>query len=544
VTRAIERRWVPAYSLFLLFLSNVLNVADRALLGVVVDPIKADLQLSDTEISIVSGSAFVVFNLVAGLLIARWVDRGNRKLILVIGIAMWSAATAMTGVAQGFSSLAVSRVLVGVGEATAFPVAISMIGDLFTADRRPRAISIYQASIFVGLVLGTILAGVLAAAHGWRAMFLVCGGAGFLVAILLLATLVEPSRSQDAAAGAEAGAMGLNSAIAKLLRARGFVLLSLGAALSTIAGGVLQVWAPTFLLRSHGVSLAAVGALIGPTVGIGGIAGTLLSGVLASQLVRRRGDERGGLLVPLIATPARRAILRDIRDGALAQRHDGRGGCDEFSPVDVTSALYRGGHRHCATADASGFVHPDAADLGCNRWCFGAVARWCGERCVRAHLRRGFIAVCPRDHDAYPRDRGSIAVGCVQAHAANIERQNSSRDGARNVENKARRLVVRSPPLGANGPCAGGDRQQNGDDRSNKRDFQGALRAGQDGEPLPPHSLSLQFRRQLARVADVPQIRFHDLRHTHASQRLVAGAHAQAPMRRSCKSALGTRRSR
>jgi aminocarboxymuconate-semialdehyde decarboxylase len=128
------------YTLFLLFLANLFNVADRALLGIVVDPVKADLALSDTQMSIVSGFAFVVFNLVVGVFIAHWVDHGNRKRILTLGIALWSAATALTGLAQGFTSLTLARILVGVGEATAFPVAYSMIADLFAArDDRARS---------------------------------------------------------------------------------------------------------------------------------------------------------------------------------------------------------------------------------------------------------------------------------------------------------------------------------------------------------------------------------------------------------------------
>jgi len=191
------------YALFLLFLANFLNMADRTLLGIVVDPVKAELRLTDTQMSLVSGTAFVLFNLLVGIFIARWVDHGNRKRILILGIALWSGATALTGLAQGFWSLGVTRVLVGVGEATAFPVAISMISDLFIAPRRPRAISIFQASIFVGLVIGAILAGVLAAAHGWRAMFLICGLSGFALVALMLVSMREPERAHAAMESAQ-----------------------------------------------------------------------------------------------------------------------------------------------------------------------------------------------------------------------------------------------------------------------------------------------------------------------------------------------------
>lgn len=300
------QRHVPgaAYVLLLLFLANLLNVADRALLGIVVDPVKADLHLSDTQMSIVSGSAFVLFNLVVGIFIARWVDRGNRKLILTLGIALWSGATALTGLAQGFYSLGMTRVLVGVGEATCMPVAYSIIADMFFAPRRPRAIAIFQASTFVGLVLGSILAGVLAAAHGWRFMFVTCGLAGFALVLLLTVSMREAARMPDPGSRRDAAPDGgLLQAMRHLLRIPGFISLSLGAGMGSMAVGALPTWAPAFLLRSHGVDLAAVGALIGPAVGGGGVLGTLAAGVIATRLARRRGNEIPGLWVPIIALP-------------------------------------------------------------------------------------------------------------------------------------------------------------------------------------------------------------------------------------------------
>jgi len=290
------------YTLCLLFLANFLNVADRALLGIVIDPVKADLVLTDTQMSIVSGTAFVLFNLIMGIFIARWVDFGNRKRILTLGVALWSGAPALTGLATGFWSLGITRSLVGVGEATAFPVAISMISDLFSAPRRPRSIAIFQASTFLGIVVGSILAGVLAAAHGWRAMFLICGLSGFALVALMIVSMREPERigGTEGETGQEAD---LLHAIGHLMRLPGFVALSLGMAFAGMAVSALPVWAPAFLLRSHGVPLAAVGAIIGPAVGLGGISGTVASGMLASYLVRKRGGDVYGLLVPLIAVP-------------------------------------------------------------------------------------------------------------------------------------------------------------------------------------------------------------------------------------------------
>jgi len=290
--------------LFLLFVSNVFNFADRALLGIVVDPVKAELQLSDTAMSLVSGTAFVLFNLTVGLFIARWVDHGNRKKILLIGVTLWSVATALTGLAEGFVSLAVTRMLVGIGEATAFPVAISVIGDLFGKDRRPRALGIYQSSAFVGVVGGSIAAGILAATYGWRNMFFICGVAGLIFVLLLGFTMKEPERGRhDTADAAGAGMRNLSQSIRHLMNVPGFPLLALGMGVAAMAGGVLPVWAPAFLLRSHGVQLAEVGMLIAPSVGVGGISGAIASGFMASYFTRRRGREIDSLMVPLIALP-------------------------------------------------------------------------------------------------------------------------------------------------------------------------------------------------------------------------------------------------
>ena len=177
-----------------------------------------------------------------------------------------------------------------------------MLGDLYDSSRRPRAISIFQASNLVGLVLGSVLAGVLAAALGWRAMFEICGIAGFVVVALLVLTMREPVRA-SVEHHAEIGRDDLLSALKHLLQLRGFVALSLGTAFAVMAVSALPAWAPTFLLRSHGVSLAAVGALMGPTVGLSGITGTIVSGMLATHLVRKHGNDAYSLLVPAIAVP-------------------------------------------------------------------------------------------------------------------------------------------------------------------------------------------------------------------------------------------------
>lgn len=292
------------WALGVLFVANVFNQADRMLFGVVVDPIRQDLALSDTQMSLLSGFFFILFNLVAGLVLARAIDRGNRVRILALGVFAWSLATAAQGLADGFWSLAAARIAVGVGEATAFPAAMSLIPDLFRAQARGRAVAVFQSSAFVGIVGGTVVAGMLGAMLGWRMMFIACGLAGF-VAVALLLTVREPVRGQAdrVVPAGESYLRGMMAAFTRVLRLPGMPALLVGFGLTSMMTSVLAAWGPAFLLRSHSVPLAQVGLVIGPSVGIGGIVGTIGGGIFADWLVRRRGTQSAALLIPLVCAP-------------------------------------------------------------------------------------------------------------------------------------------------------------------------------------------------------------------------------------------------
>jgi MFS family permease len=295
---------MAGWTLFVLFLVNAVNVGDRTLLGVVTEPMRLDLGLSDTQMSLANGFLFVLFNLVGGLVIARFVDRGNRKIILALGLIGWSVATAATGLAQDFLTLSIARVGVGIGEATAFPAAMSLIPDLVGPSARGKAIGVFQSSTLIGVIGGTIIAGVMAAALGWRVMFEICGAAGVILALVLLTTVREPPRedASDPSPGS-AWAQDLLEGLRRILRQPGFAALALGFGASGMMVAVLGVWGPAFLQRSHDVPLAQVGVVIGPAVGLGGIAGMLVSGAFADRLAARHGDTLAMLRIPLIALP-------------------------------------------------------------------------------------------------------------------------------------------------------------------------------------------------------------------------------------------------
>jgi MFS family permease len=296
---------IAGWTLFLLFLANVLNVGDRMLLGVVTEPVRHDLALSDTQMALANGLLFVLFNLIAGLFIARLVDRGNRVRILTIGIALWSLSTAATGLARNFPELAVARLAVGVGEATAFPAVMSLIPDLFRPRVRGTAVGVFQAGSFVGIVGGTVLAGVVAAALGWRPMFIVCGVAGVILATIVVLTMREPARERPADLRADAGGWlsGLAAGLRRVMAVPGMVPLALGFGISAMMGPVLGAWGPAFLQRTHDVPLREVGILIGPPVGIAGLVGTLVSGPIADRMARKCGSVSATLRLPLVTLP-------------------------------------------------------------------------------------------------------------------------------------------------------------------------------------------------------------------------------------------------
>lgn len=294
-----------AWALFVLFSANVFNVLDRALLSVVLQPIGVDLSLSDTELSLVVGPLFFIVYMTSGLVIARLVDTSNRVVILFVGITVWSLATAATALAEDFFSLALARVLVGIGEATALPVAMSLIPDLFALRSRGKAISLFQTSGFIGVSGGTIFAGAIASEYGWQKMFVVCGLAGLVVALALIITVREPVRLTGGGfKGANVGFLRDTSVrISRLWRTPGFAAMTLGFGAAAMLVSVLVAWAPALLQRSYGASLIDVGLIVGPATAVGGLTGTLMAGILTDRVVRYKGMDRTVLYMPIVALP-------------------------------------------------------------------------------------------------------------------------------------------------------------------------------------------------------------------------------------------------
>ena len=291
-----------SYLLTVLLIVFAFNGFDRVALGVVMQDMKGELALSDTELGLLSGIAFALFYAVMGIPIARWADRGNRVTIISLTAAVWSISVALCAAVTSFTQLLLVRVCVAVGEAGCVPPAHSLIADYFPRAERPRALSRYMLGGPLAFTVGYFAAGWLNQLYGWRTTFVILGLPGVVLALIAWITLKEPRRLAarraampvDSSAAAEEPAPvpvpGLKEVFATLLSNPSFRhLLFCFSTWSFFGYGILQ-WLPTFLIRSHGLETGAIGTALALIYGIGGGVGLYLGGEVASRYAR--GNER------------------------------------------------------------------------------------------------------------------------------------------------------------------------------------------------------------------------------------------------------------
>jgi MFS family permease len=287
------------YALGLLCLVYVVNFVDRQILAILLQSIKEDLALSDTQLGLLSGTAFGIFYATLGVPIARIADRVSRKWVIAVCLALWSAMTALCGTAAGFASLLVYRIGVGVGEAGGSPPAHSLISDYFPPERRATALAIFSLGVPFGILLGFLAGGFLNEALGWRAAFVVVGLPGVILAAIVAATLREPPRGHSEGLTSSGPSPSAWRVIAFLFESRSFRHLSFASALYAFVGYSVISWAPSFLIRSHGMSAGEAGAWLSLVIGIGGGIGNYAGGVLADRWAER--DPRGRALLPALS---------------------------------------------------------------------------------------------------------------------------------------------------------------------------------------------------------------------------------------------------
>jgi MFS family permease len=271
---------------------------DRQILVILAEPIKADLGLSDTQLGLLTGLAFAALYITLGLPIARLADKGNRKNIVAISLAIWSFMTAISGSATNFLQLFLARVGVGIGEAGGSPPSHSIISDYFPPKKRATALAIYSTGIYIGILLGFVIGGFIAKYYGWRIALYSIGIPGILLAIILYFTVKEPVKGQSDPLGVSDKTPKLPDVFKTLFRSKSFVFAALGTGFLAFGSYGTGNFMPSFLQRVHGMDIATAGYLLGLVFGVGGGLGIFLGGYLADRFGAK--DMRWYLWIPMI----------------------------------------------------------------------------------------------------------------------------------------------------------------------------------------------------------------------------------------------------
>jgi MFS family permease len=291
--------WTPRLGWMVGFLTliSTFNYLDRSLLGLLLPLVKADLQLSDTALGLISGLAFALFYSTLAIPIAGLADRYSRRNIIAIGFSFWSLMTALTSYVTSGLQMAFCRFLMGAGEAAGLAPSQSMIADSFTKARRPLALAILTTASAVDALLFLPLAAYLADLYGWRFAFQVAGISGIVLAALFYFTVREPVRAQPVN---PADKVPLWHAIRTLWRSPAFRAIMIGV---SFMGGALYAtgtWTTALLTRVHELSITEIGVIVTPARGVAGIVGVLFTGWLTDRLGRR--DPRWRFRIPAAAS--------------------------------------------------------------------------------------------------------------------------------------------------------------------------------------------------------------------------------------------------
>lgn len=287
------------YTLGLLTVVYSFNFIDRQLLAILQESIKSDLGLSDSQLGLLTGFAFALFYVTAGIPIARWADRSNRRNIVALSLLVWSGMTAISGLVQNYIQLLLARVGVGVGEAGGSPPSHSIISDIFPPQRRASALGFYSTGVNIGILFGFLLGGWLNEFFGWRIAFMVVGGPGILLAVLVRTTMAEPVRGLAENKQVSDTTVTFRQVLALLWSRLSFRHLAMAAALNAFAGYSISSWMASFMIRSHGMSTGELGTWLALIIGLCGAIGVFGGGLFADRLAPR--DKRWYVWLPALA---------------------------------------------------------------------------------------------------------------------------------------------------------------------------------------------------------------------------------------------------
>jgi MFS family permease len=288
MTKTASRTWI---ALFILFAINLLNFYDRQLAGALAEPVRKEFHLSDTALGFL-GTVFILMYALVGLPLGRLTDKWYRTRLIAIGTAVWSLLTAASGLAQNYTQLFLSRVGVGLGEASCAPAGQSLIGDLFPPQQRARAMGVFMLGLPAGLFLAYYTAGTIGAAFGWRKTFLFACLPGLLFAALAL-MIREPVRGAfDPARPAAAADAAVKSPYAAVLRLPTMWWIILSGIFHNFNMYAINAFQTAFLQRFHELSLREASNVSAISVGAVGAIGLLAGGWLGDRMSVKRRDGR------------------------------------------------------------------------------------------------------------------------------------------------------------------------------------------------------------------------------------------------------------
>jgi predicted MFS family arabinose efflux permease len=280
------------WTLFVLLLVAIYNFIDRQIIYILIEPIRVDLKMSDTQVGLLTGLSFAVVYGLAGLWVARLADRHPRHLIIAASILVWSAATALGGLASSYWQLVLSRLGVAAGESGSTPAAHSLIATLFPPERRAFNIAILGLGAPFGVLIGYVGGGWLATHVHWREALIWAGVPGLFLAILVATTIKDPLRAKLGNSEQPKGGMTV------LLKLSIFRHMMAAAGIFAASAYALSAFQPSFLIRLHGFNAQEAGLALGLVHGIGGGVGALLGGFLADYMGAK--DVRWRQWVPAI----------------------------------------------------------------------------------------------------------------------------------------------------------------------------------------------------------------------------------------------------
>lgn len=293
------------YVLGVLFVVYIFNFIDRQILAILLQPIKEDLKISDTALGFLTGFAFAVFYTFAGLPLARLADRWVRRSLIAISLATWSIMTAASGLARGFTDLALARIGVGIGEAGATPPAHSLLSDYFPPEKRATVLALYACGVYVGVGLGFWLGGWINDLYGWRVAFMVVGLPGVLLALVVRFTIREPPRGMSERRSVSLRTYNLRETWQFFATLPSGRCISLAAGFHAFAGYGLGAWLPAFFVRMHHMTPGELGLWLSWITAVGGALGAFLGGWLADRWVQREPRARAyiGVVGVLLTIP-------------------------------------------------------------------------------------------------------------------------------------------------------------------------------------------------------------------------------------------------